>query len=95
MAIFKYFDQEHPLPPETAESDSSTPTEPKEITPEPARWGKGIGFGNVVGETEAQKLKKQQVAQQDVNMKALFLLFTKIVSEGSLKEYVPLDLPRC
>jgi hypothetical protein len=85
LAMFKYFDQEHPIPPETADSEAPAASS-NVITPEPARWGKGIGFGNHVGETDAQKLKKQQVERQDANMKALFILFSKLVSEKTLKE---------
>jgi len=91
IAMFGYFDKEHPLPAETTTDPEVVSACSNVITPEPARWGKGIGFGNLVGETEAQKVKKQQVERQDANMKALFILFTKLVSERTLKDE---DIPR-
>ncbi len=53
------------------------------ITPEPARWGKGVGFGNAAIETPAQKQKKQLVAMHDINMATLFDLICKMISSGT------------
>lgn len=82
-SILKYFDKYHPLPKATQDTEVVAVIA-KEFKTDPARWGKGVGFGNVAIETQTQQIQKQRVAQQEENTKILLTLLTKIIVENTM-----------
>jgi hypothetical protein len=83
VSILRYFDKFHPLP-KAAQEPEIAHIVNKEFKPDPARWGKGVGFGNVAMVTQTQQIQKQRVAQQDENAKLLLTLLTNIIVESTI-----------